>query len=103
MDFSEIVLPEDVQKASKLYDCMIECLKRTYHHEDITGDMDKAEYWKAEAERCREELQRLTKARVEQNQVSALIKSLNKRGIKVKAVKSCHRLNEQQPSIVVSV
>ena len=80
------VLPEDVRLATDLYNCCYSSLNRASLELEL-DNLEQAEKWVAEFQRCKRDLDKLHQRKVEADQLARLIQLLIKNGVAVETLR----------------
>jgi hypothetical protein len=85
MNLQNLVLSKDLRLATNLYECCYSCLNRA-RMEFYRDNLDEAERWVKEFERCKRDLDELIKRKKEHDQLVQLVETLKARGIDIEII-----------------
>jgi flagellin-specific chaperone FliS len=76
------VLPGDMKLAAQLYECCYSCLERA-RMELRRDNIEEAERWVKEFQRCKRDLDELFRRRKEHDQLVQLVETMKEKGIDI--------------------
>lgn len=79
------VLPGDMKLAAELYECCYSCLERA-RMELKRDNLEEADRWVKEYQRCRSDLNELIKRKKEHDRLVQIVRDMKKKGINLTIV-----------------
>jgi hypothetical protein len=79
------VLPGDMKLAAELYECCYSCLERA-RMELRRDNLEEAERWVKEFQRCKRDLDKLIKRKEEHDRLVEVVETMKERGIDIMIV-----------------
>lgn len=76
------VLPSDMKLAYELYECCYSCLERA-RMELRRDDIDEAERWITEFQRCKRDLDELVRKKEEHDRLVEIVETMREKGIDI--------------------
>lgn len=85
MNIHTKVHPNDLKQATNLYECCFSCLNRI-RMEMYRNNLDEAERWVIEFQRCKEELDQLIERKKLKDRMENLVKDMQEQGYNVEKI-----------------
>ncbi|SFA56260.1 hypothetical protein SAMN05192569_10714 [Parageobacillus thermantarcticus] len=79
------VLPDDMKLAAELYECCYSCLERA-RMELRRDNIDEAERWITEFQRCKRDLDELIRKKEEHDRLMEVVEMMKERGVDIAVI-----------------